>query len=259
MSQSDEHVVQEVAGHVLTLQIARPEKKNALTLAMYEALTTGLEHAARSPEVRVVLVRGTDGVFTSGNDLGDFMKSPPSTMDSPVGRFLQALVEHPKPIVAAVDGAAIGVGTTMLLHCDLVYAARGTRFALPFTTLGLSPEAASTLLLPLLCGRARASELLLLGERFDDEVAREIGLVNDVLPPDALHAHAAARASALAALPPASVRLTKRLIDDGRREAVLATLRREGEVFFERLRSPEAAEAMQAFFERRAPDFSRFE
>jgi enoyl-CoA hydratase/carnithine racemase len=161
--------------------------------------------------------------------------------------------------VAAVEGPAVGVGTTMLLHCDLVYAAEGTRFQLPFTTLGLSPEAGSTVLLPLLCGRLRATELLLLGEPFGTEVAREIGLVNSVLPADALHAQAARRASAIAALPPASVRATKRLIAEGQREAVHAALVREADVFFERLRSPEAAEAMQAFFERRAPDFSRFE
>jgi enoyl-CoA hydratase/carnithine racemase len=256
---TDEHVVREMSDRVLTLRLARPDKKNALTQSMYEALTDGLAHAAESPAVRVVLLRGTDGVFTSGNDLTDFMQSPPSKLDSPVGRFLEALVELPKPIVAAVDGAAIGVGTTMLLHCDLVYAAEDTRFALPFTTLGLSPEAASTLLLPLLCGRARASELLLLGERFDAGTAKELGLVNAVLAPDELHAHARARATALAALPPASVRATKRLIGDAGREAVRAALQREGEVFFERLRSPEAAEAMKAFFERRAPDFSRFE
>jgi enoyl-CoA hydratase/carnithine racemase len=259
MAQDHEHVVREVADRVLTLRIARPEKKNALTLGMYETITAGLEYAAHSPEVRVVLVRGTDGVFTAGNDLGDFMKSPPSSEDSPVGRFLQALVDFPKPLVAAVEGAAIGVGTTMLLHCDLVYAAKGTRFALPFTTLGLSPEAASTFLLPLACGRQRASELLLLGERFDTEVAQRIGLLNGVLEPQDLHAHAHSRAKAVAALPPASVRVSKRLIGEAQREGVQAALRREGAVFFERLRSPEAAEAMQAFFERRAPDFSGFD
>ena len=258
MAQDHETVVLETSDRVLTIRLARAEKKNALTLAMYDAMSTALEQAAVDPEVRVVLLRGSEGVFTAGNDLGDFMKNPPSSLDSPVGRFLKVLVEFPKPIVVAVEGAAIGVGTTMLLHCDLVYAAEGTRFALPFTTLGLSPEAASTVLLPLLCGRLRASELLLFGEKFDTNVAREIGLVNAVLAPEALHAHAQQRAAALAALPPASVRATKRLMGDAQRAAVHEALVREGEVFFERLRSPEAAEAMQAFFERRVPDFSRF-
>jgi enoyl-CoA hydratase/carnithine racemase len=161
--------------------------------------------------------------------------------------------------VAAVEGLAIGVGTTMLLHCDLVYAAEGTRFQLPFTPLGLCPEAGSSYFLPRMAGYARAAELLLLGEPFGPDVALQIGLVARVLPPEDLHDHARDRALAVAALPPASVRVTKQLMKEAQRDAVRAHMGREVGHFLERLRSPEAAEAMQAFFAKRKPDFSRFE
>ncbi len=257
---TDEHVVHEVEDRVLTLTLNRPEKKNALTLAMYERLTEGLTRAATDSTIRVVLLRGSGGVFTGGNDLGDFMKNPPASVDSPVGRFLQALVGAPKPIVAAVEGPAIGIGTTMLLHCDFAYAAADARFQLPFVPLGLSPEAGSSYLLPRLCGTTRANELLLLGERFGASEALELGLVGKILPDgDALHAHARERALAIAALPPASVRATKRLMREAFATSLSAALERESGIFFERLRSPEAAEAMQAFFAKRKPDFSRFD
>jgi enoyl-CoA hydratase/carnithine racemase len=244
---------------VLVVTFDRVAKKNALTLAMYEALVAALGRARDDAAIRVVLVRGKDGVFTAGNDLMDFMQRPPTSADSPVGRFLELVVGFAKPLVAAVEGPAIGVGTTMLLHCDLVYAAEGARFQLPFVPLGLCPEAASSALLPALAGRAIASELLLLGERFDPELALRIGLVNRVLPASELYEHALARAKALAELPPASVRLTKELMRTCDRASTTAALVRESEVFFERLKSPEAAEAMQAFFAKRKPDFSRFE
>jgi enoyl-CoA hydratase/carnithine racemase len=244
---------------VLVVALARVAKKNALTVAMYEELVAALERAQSDPKIRVVLVRGEGGVFTAGNDLQDFMQRPPTSADSPVGRFLELIVRFGKPMIAAVEGPAIGVGTTMLLHCDLVYAAEGTRFQLPFVPLGLCPEAASSALLPALAGRALASELLLFGEPFGPDVAQRIGLVNRVLAPAELHPFALARAHALAALPPASVRLTKSLMLAAERERMEAALARESESFFERLRSPEAAEALQSFFLKKKPDFSRFE
>jgi enoyl-CoA hydratase/carnithine racemase len=249
----------ELADHVLTLVIDRPAKKNALTLAMYEAMTAALVRAREDASIRVILLRGANGVFTAGNDLLDFMQKPPTSADSPVGRFLEALASHPKPLVAAVEGIAIGVGTTMLLHCDLVYAAASTRFQLPFVPLGLGPEAASSLLLPQLCGHQRAAELLLFGEPFDGARALDLGLVNRVVEPEDLHEFARERAVTLATLPPASIRLTKRLLRAPVRASLEAVMHDESTAFFERLRSPEAAEAMSAFFAKRKPDFSRFE
>lgn len=258
MSESPEVRI-ESSDRVLTIALARPAKKNALTLAMYDAMTAALVRARDDAEIRVVLVRGSEGCFTAGNDLLDFMQKPPTSADSPVGRFLEVLVQYPKPIVAAVEGIAIGVGTTMLLHCDLVYATATTRFQLPFVPLGLGPEAGSSLLLAQLCGHQRAAELLLLGEPFDGERAAALGLVNRLVEPESLHAFARERATTLATLPPASIRLTKRLLRAPVRAALEAAMDDEATAFFERLRSPEAAEAMSAFFAKRKPDFSRFE
>lgn len=252
-------LLHEVSDRVLTVTFDRPDKKNALTLAMYDAMTARLREAAEDPQVRVVLLRGAGGVFTAGNDLGDFMKNPPSSTDSPVGRFLETLIPYAKPIIAAVDGVAIGVGTTMLMHCDASYAAVGTKFSMPFVPLGLCPEAASSYLLPRIAGRARASELLLFGDRFGPETALELGLINAVLPVGEMQAHALARAKTLAELPPEAVRITKRLIRDGLNDGVHTALERESTLFFERLRSAEAAESMAAFFAKRKPDFSKFE
>lgn len=252
-------LLHEVSDRVLTVTFDRPDKKNALTLAMYDEMTARLREAAEDPQVRVVLFRGSGGVFTAGNDLGDFMKNPPNSTDSPVGRFLETLVPYPKPVIAAVDGVAIGVGTTMLLHCDAAYAAVGTKFSMPFVPLGLCPEAGSSYLLPRIAGRARASELLLFGDRFGPETALELGLINAVLPADEMHAHALTRAKALAEMPPAAVRVTKQLIRDGLADGTKTALERESGIFFERLRSAEAAESMSAFFAKRKPDFSKFE
>jgi enoyl-CoA hydratase/carnithine racemase len=228
---------------------------------MYGALADAIEAAETDASVRVVLIRGEGDMFTSGNDVGEFaaIATGAAQGERHVGRFLQALAHSSRPLVAAVQGRAVGVGTTMLLHCDLVYAAEGTRFQLPFVPLGLCPEAGSSALLPALAGRALAAELLLLGEPFDPELAHRIGLVNRVVAPAELHEIARARARALAELPPASVRLTKRLMREADGPGVEAALARESASFFERLRSPEAAEAMQAFFHKRKPDFSRFE
>ena len=247
---------------VLTIEIARPEKKNALTVAMYQAMADALRAAATDGAVRAVLITGQPGIFTSGNDIEDFMARPPGQgsdgADSPVFQFMRALLECDKPVVAAVTGAAIGIGTTMLLHCDFVYVSDEARLAMPFVTLGLVPEYASSLLVPQLMGRARAAEKLLLGDPFTPEQAVECGIANAVLPAAAVVNHARRVAERFNALPPGAVRESKQLMNGPQRQQVLETIRREGEIFSRRLRSPEAMEAFQAFFQKRKPDFSRF-
>ncbi|WP_412070156.1 enoyl-CoA hydratase [Rubrivirga sp. IMCC43871] len=255
---SDEtHVAAHRHGAVLHLVLDRPAKKNALTRAMYAALADALTDAVTDASVRAVVLSGRDGVFTGGNDLGDFMMDPPTGPDSPVFRFLKALVGFPKPILAAVAGPAIGIGTTALLHCDLAYAAPDAVFKMPFVDLGLVPEAASSVLLPRLAGQVRAAELLLFGERFSAETAYEVGLLNAVV--DDPEAVALERAAVLAAKPPAAVRMTKALLRHDTADVVGDAIAREGALFVERLGSPEAAEAFSAFFEKRAPDFSAFD
>ena len=243
---------------VATIEIARPEKKNALTAAMYSAMAEALAAANADAAVRAVLIAGQPGVFTSGNDLEDFMQRPPAGADSPVYRFMQALLDCEKPVVAAVTGAAVGIGTTMLLHCDLVYAGEGARFQLPFVTLALCPEAASSLLLPRLAGHQRAAELLFFGEPFNAAKAHEIGLANAVLPDAGVLAHARERAQKLAALPAASLRETKRLMKQSVAALVPQVMQDEGEIFKRQLASPAAKEAFAAFLEKRKPDFSKF-
>ena len=208
------------------------------------------------------LLTGQPGIFTSGNDLEDFMARPPQiggdAPESPVARFMRTLLDCDKPVVAAVTGAAIGIGTTMLLHCDFVYVSDEARLAMPFVGLGLVPEFASSLLVPQLMGPRRAAEKLLLGEPFTAEQAVECGIANAVLPASEVVNHARRVAERFNALPPGAVRQSKQLMRAPLREAVLQTIAREGAVFSERLRSPEAKEAFQAFFEKRKPDFSKF-
>ena len=248
----------ETADGVLRLTLARPEKKNALTLAMYDGLTAALAAAEADAAVRVVLLHGEGGTFTAGNDLLDFLNDPPTGEGSPVFRFLRAVSAFPKPLLAAVAGHAVGLGTTVLLHCDLAWAAPSARFRLPFVDLGLVPEAASSLLLPHTVGPKRAAELLLFGEPFSVEEALRLGLVNGVVAEEALLDHAQERARLLAQKPPEAVRLTKALLRRAHREATADTLGEEGRLFVERLASPEAQEAFAAFAEKRPPDFSRF-
>src|SRR5579859_6127162 len=219
------------------IAMARPQRKNALTLAMYAAMTEALEAAGRDDAVRAVLIRGEGGSFTSGNDLGDFMQSPPTDENSPVLRFLAKLSAFDKPLVAAVEGHAIGIGTTMLLHCDLVYAAPSARFKTPFVDLALVPEAGSSVLLPALVGARRAAQLLLLGEQLDAQTALAWGLINSVV--DDPDAAAAAAARKLASCAPGALRATRALTRRVSHEAVLEAMRVEGEAFAERLRSPE--------------------
>jgi enoyl-CoA hydratase/carnithine racemase len=247
---------------VFTLEIARPEKKNALTVAMYQAMAEALQAAGEDRSVRAVLITGQPGIFTSGNDIEDFVARPPGadgdTMDSPVFRFMRALLECDKPVVAAVTGAAIGIGTTMLLHCDFVYVSDEARLAMPFVGLGLVPEYASSLLVPQLMGHVRAAEKLMLGDPFTPQEALDCGLANAILPAGEVVNHARRVAERFNQLPPGAVREAKALMRAPQREQVLKVIRAEGELFASRLRSPEAMEAFQAFFQKRKPDFSKF-
>ena len=258
MNAAAPHIVTEELQGVLRVEIRRPEKKNALTAAMYGRLAEVFQEAASDPDVRVLLLHGQPGAFTAGNDLGEFLHDPPADEDAPVFRFLAAFRDFPKPFLAAVTGVAVGIGTTMLLHCDLAYAGEGARFQLPFVGLGLCPEAASSLLLPALVGRARAAEIILLGEPFDAARAREIGLVNAVLPDAEVLDHALGQARRLAGQPPAAVRLAKQLLNRSRAALVGEAMAEEDRQFKTRLVSPEAKEAFGAFLEKRKPDFSRF-
>ncbi len=253
----DDTVEVSADGGVLEIRLNRPEKKNALTRAMYEAVSRALEQADADPVIRVALLTGTGDTFTSGNDVKDFQERGADRAPRGGSRFLPVISSFQKPLIAAVNGAAIGVGTTMLLHCDLIVAVRSARFVMPFTSLGLVPEAASSLLMPRLLGHQRASALLLLGEPLDASTAHEWGLVNRVVEDDELLPVARDMARRLAALPPQAVRLTKRLMKHGPPD-VAGRIAEEIGLFSERLASPEAQEAFAAFMEKRKPDFSKF-
>jgi len=248
----------EQAMGICTIRFNRPEKKNAITAAMYQSMADGFTAAEADPAVRVIVLAGHPNIFTAGNDLEDFMKQPPSTGASPVFQFMSALKGASKPVVAAVAGAAVGVGTTLLLHCDLVYAADNAKFSMPFSQLGLCPEFSSSLLLPRLAGYQRAAEKLMLGEAFLADEAQAMGLVNRVLPAVELDAFVQAQAAKLAALPASSVRITKQLMKQGMANEINRQMEAEGEHFRRMLTAPEAKEAFTAFFEKRKPDFSRF-
>jgi enoyl-CoA hydratase/carnithine racemase len=254
----DAHIKTATLNGVATIEIARAQKKNALTAAMYQAMADAVLDAQLDNAVRALLITGQPGIFTSGNDLEDFMQRPPAGPDSPVVRFMKALTECDKPVVAAVTGGAVGIGTTMLLHCDLVYVADDARLAMPFVGLGLVPEYASSLLLPRLVGHVRAAEKLLLGDPFNGEQAVELGIANAVLPAAEVLNHARRMAERFNQLPPGAVQDAKRLMKRAGRELIAQQMAAEGELFTQRLRSPEAREAFQAFFEKRKPDFSKF-
>jgi enoyl-CoA hydratase/carnithine racemase len=242
-------------GAVMAIGIDRPQKKNALTAEMYEAMARALLDAEADDAVRVVLFHGSATVFTAGNDLEDFMRRPPDGDDTPVYRFLDAVTAAAKPLVAAVEGPAVGLGTTLLFHCDLVYVGEGARFSMPFTSLGLVPEFASSYLLPLIAGYQRAAELLLLGEPFDARTAYEAGFVTRVLPVGESLATAWTAAGKLASLPSASIRITRQLLKAAHREQVAAQMRAEGAHFRRMLHEPAAREAIAAFLAKRKPDF----
>lgn len=242
---------------VLELSLHRPDRKNALNLAMYESLAKALVDTAEDSSVRVLIITGSNGCFTSGNDLQDFLNGAQLNFsDSPLGRCLWALTTYPKPIIAAVEGVAIGIGTTMLLHCDLVYAHAESQFKLPFAQLGLCPEYASSFLLPRLAGYTKACEWLLLGEAFGAQEAHQYGLVNDLVESPLQFAHA--QATRLASMPPAAVRRSKALLKAPLMPRIREVMLAEAEGFVEALQGPEFAEAASAFFDKRTPDFSRF-
>jgi enoyl-CoA hydratase/carnithine racemase len=247
----------DIQDRVMRIELARTDKKNALTAEMYGAMAEAFAAAEADAAVRAILIHGTRDCFTAGNDLKDFLARPAGG-PSPAFRFISALPTLRKPLIAAVGGPAVGVGTTMLLHCDLVYAAPGARFQMPFVPLGLVPEAASSLLLPMIAGYQRAAELLLLGQPFGAEKALAAGFVTEIVPEAELLERARAAAAGIAALPPASVRLTKQLMKRPLGAAIASQMEEEGRIFAERLQSGEAKEAMTAFFEKRKPDFSRF-
>ena len=243
---------------IMTIAWNRPDKKNALTQTMYGMAADALAKAGEDDAIRVVVLTGTAECFTAGNDLNDFLSNPATGTDSPVARYLANIASFEKPIVAAVNGPAVGVGTTMLLHCDMVVATDKATFSMPFVKLGLCPEAASSYLLPLLAGYQRAAELLLLGDNFDAQMARECGIVNRVASESDYQSVAMELASKLASLPPTSLRTTKAFLKNDHRSAIEARMTEEGEAFGKLISEPEAVEAMTAFMERRAPDFSKF-
>jgi enoyl-CoA hydratase/carnithine racemase len=242
---------------VTTITLNRLERKNSITSAMYGAMADALANAAADPAARAVIFQGHETVFSAGNDIGDFLNNPPAGENSPVFHFLRGIATFPKPLVAAVCGPAVGVGTTMLFHCDLVYAGDNAAFSMPFVNLGLCPEAASSLLVPKMLGYHRAAEALLLGEPFMAEAALEVGLVNRVLPPTEANAYAQAVAHKLAAKPITSLVETKRLMKKGQQQLVLQQMGDEGLVFSRMLGEPAAKEAFGAFMEKRRPDFSK--
>jgi enoyl-CoA hydratase/carnithine racemase len=255
---STNQIISERSDGIQTLRINRPDKKNALNLAMYKALADGLREADSDNSVRVILISGSDDCFTSGNDLADFLAAPSIGPESPVMQFLTAISEARKPIVAAVNGLAVGIGVTMLLHCDLVYAGSCATFQMPFVNLGLCPEAGSTLLLPRIMGHQRAAELLLLGEPFNADKACSLGIVTAVCPDSDLLTTVQNKALQLSAQPAAAVRLAKKLLKRDYATSLKETIAEEGVQFISRLKSPEASEALQAFMQRRKPDFSQF-
>ena len=242
---------------VLTLTFNRVERKNSINVAMYDALATAIAQAADDAATRVVVIQGHETVFSAGNDIEDFLKNKPAGDDSPVFRFLRGITAFPKPLIAAVCGPAVGIGTTMLFHCDLVYAGDNAAFSMPFVNLGLVPEAASSLLAPRMFGHHRAAEALLLGEPFMAEAALEVGLVNRVLPPTEANAYAQQQARKLAAKPLPSLITTKALMKGGYLGEILHRMDQEGAHFARMLGEPAAREAMTAFMEKRKPDFSK--
>ena len=250
-------ILSHIDGGVMTLTFNRVDKKNSLTAAMYTALADAVEQADSNPSVRVMVFQGHETVFCAGNDIADFLNNPPSTLDAPVFRLLRNIAAFPKPVLAAVAGPAVGIGTTLLFHCDLVYAGDNAAFAMPFVNLGVCPEAASSLLAPQMMGYHRAAEALLLGEPFMAEAALEVGLVNRVLPPTEVNNYVQAQARKLAAKPLSSLLETKRLMKAGQAQLVQKQMNEEAASFGRMLTEPAAKEAFGAFMEKRKPDFSK--
>lgn len=246
-----EAILQQRERGLLTLRLNRPDKKNALTRAMYSHLAEALQQADADPEINAVLITGSAECFTAGNDIADFLQQPPSSLDSPVFHFMLNLLECRKPVIAAVAGAAVGIGTTLLLHCDLVYISRDARLRMPFVNLGLCPEFGSSLLLPRLLGHAKAAELLLLGEGFSGEQAAAWGIATEALDSgEAALARAREMALRFESLPPEAVRVSKQLMKAPDRQQLRKVIEQEGAMFTQRLRSPEAIAALSGFINR---------
>ena len=246
----------ERSGHILRIQLNRPEKKNAMTLAMYITLADLLNDAAKDDQIRVVLWHGAGDSFSAGNDIEDFLKNPPGPGKSPQAELIDALINFDKPIVAAVQGAAIGGGTTMLTHCDFVFAGESAKFQMPFVNLAVVPEFGSSYSVPARIGHLRAAELILLGQPFNASRAAELGLVTRVVPDQELLATATKTASALAEKPPRALQACKRLMRSSTREQLERAVKLENEEFSKRVRSAEAKEAFTAFLEKRRPNFT---
>jgi enoyl-CoA hydratase/carnithine racemase len=246
-----------VQDRVLTVRMNRPEKKNALTRAMYQAMMEALRQAGSDPAVRVVMITGSEDCFTAGNDIADFANAKPGEPAVAL-QYLETLAAAEKPVVAAVGGVAVGIGTTMLLHCDLVYSTSSARFQLPFVNLGLCPEAGSSFILPSLLGQRRAAELLFFGDAFGADEALHAGIVNEVCVENELFVRANAAAQQLAEKPPTALRTAKLLLKQSFAENIKAAMARETKQFAGLLQAPEAREAMTAFLQRRKPDFSKF-
>ena len=249
-------ILSHVDAGVMTITINRVARKNSITSAMYAAMAEAIASARDNVAVHALVIQGHESIFSAGNDISDFLNNPPSTQDSPVFDFLRGISTFPKPIVAAVCGPAVGIGTTMLLHCDLVYAGDNAAFSMPFVNLGLCPEAASSLLVPQLMGYPRAAEALLLGEPFMAETALEIGLINRIVPPTEVNALAQQQARKLAAKPLSALIETKRLMKKGNASLVAERMSEEGASFGRMLQEPAAREAFAAFMEKRKPDFT---
>ena len=250
-------ILSHIEAGVMTITLNRVDKKNSLTQAMYGAMADALAQATDDASVRAVVIQGHATVFSAGNDIGDFLNGPPSTQESHVFRFLRGIAAFPKPLVTAVCGPAVGVGTTMLFHCDLVYAGDNAAFSMPFVNLGLCPEAASSLLVPQMLGYHRAAEALLLGEPFMAEAALEVGLVNRIVPPMEANGVAQTQARKLAAKPLGALIETKRLMKKSQAGLIAQQMDDEAASFGRLLKAPEAKEAFTAFLEKRKPDFSR--
>jgi enoyl-CoA hydratase/carnithine racemase len=249
-------IITERTDGILRVELNRPAQKNAMTASMYTTLADTFGASAKDEAVRVVLLQGAGDAFCAGNDIGDFLKNPPGTGESPQSALMSALIGFEKPIVAAVQGAAIGGGTTMLTHCDFVYAGESAKFKLPFIDLALVPEFGSSYSIPARIGHLRATELFLLGESFGAVRAAELGLVTRVVPDKQLFATAMEIAKKLAAKPAGALRASKRLLKQGFIDQVKAAAKVEGREFSERLRSSEAKEAFTAFLEKRPPNFT---
>jgi enoyl-CoA hydratase/carnithine racemase len=252
-----EDIVTAQSGSILRVQLNRPAKRNAMTSAMYVALADILNKAAKDESTRVVLWHGAGDSFCAGNDIDDFLKNPPGPGESPQARLMEALVNFDKPLVAAVQGAAIGGGTTMLLHCDFIYAGESTKFQMPFINLAVVPEFGSSSIVPARIGHIHAAELILLGTPFDARRAAELGLVNQVIPDTDVMARARETAEKLAAKPAAALQASKRLLKQPFREQIKAAMKAENEEFSVQVRSDDAKEAFNAFLEKRKPNFTK--